>query len=174
MNKFLRFLHSVIRRYVVAKNLISNQPKIECPPENHVFSVSFVSHFANTVHLQQKGRSTVDWAWWCNNVIAQRGPAPGSCIGPLICYGRPWSCPWECSVSRPKWYKPHAAVTENFTITNIAYSTCTQLQLEFCKTIQLWRIKGVADWATVRGPQHLGVPQSLRRLKVSYVNNTQC
>jgi len=36
-----------------------------------------------------------------------------------------------------------------------------------------WRIKGVADWATARGPQHLGGPQSLSRKKVKYVNRTQ-
>ena len=45
------------------------------------------------------------------------------------------SCPWECSVSRPKWYKAHVAVTEKFTITNIL-NVVTQLQLEFCKSIQ--------------------------------------
>jgi len=51
MNKFLNFFHSVIRPYVVAKNLISNQRKIECPPEKHAFSVFFyirVGHFAKT------------------------------------------------------------------------------------------------------------------------------
>jgi len=45
------------------------------------------------------------------------------------------SCPWKCSVSRPKWYKAHAAVTEKFTITYVL-NVVTQLQLEFCKSIQ--------------------------------------
>ena len=45
------------------------------------------------------------------------------------------SCPWKCSVSRPKWFKTHVAVTEKFTITNILI-VVTQLHLEFCKSIQ--------------------------------------
>ena len=45
------------------------------------------------------------------------------------------SCPWKCSVSRPKWYKAHVAVTEKFTITNIL-KVVIQLQLEFCKSMQ--------------------------------------
>ena len=44
-------------------------------------------------------------------------------------------CPWQCSVSRPKWYKAHVAVTKKLTITNIL-NVVTQLQLEFCKSIQ--------------------------------------
>jgi len=36
-----------------------------------------------------------------------------------------------------------------------------------------WRIKGGADWATARSPQHLGGPQSVSRKKVYYMNNTQ-
>jgi len=40
-------------------------------------------------HLQQKGRSTVDWGRWRQNAVAQRGPAPRSCIGHRICWGRP-------------------------------------------------------------------------------------
>jgi len=30
-------------------------------------------------------RNTVDWTWWRHKIIAQRGPAPRSCIGPRIC-----------------------------------------------------------------------------------------
>jgi len=36
--------HWVMLRYVVAKNLISNQRKIECSPEKHAFSVFFDTH----------------------------------------------------------------------------------------------------------------------------------
>ena len=41
-------------------------------------------------------------------------------------------CPWKCSVSKPKWYKAHVAVTEKVTISNIL-NVVAQLQLEFCK-----------------------------------------
>jgi len=45
------------------------------------------------------------------------------------------SSPWKCSVSRLKWYKAQVAVTEKFSITHIL-NAVTQLQLEFCKSIQ--------------------------------------
>ena len=45
------------------------------------------------------------------------------------------SCPWKCSISRPTWYKAHVAVTEKFTITDVV-NVVTQLQLQFCKSIQ--------------------------------------
>jgi len=46
-------------------------------------------------------------------------------------------CPWECSVSEPKWYKAHVAVIEKFTITNIL-NVVIQLQLEFCKVFSIY------------------------------------
>jgi len=43
--------------------------------------------------------------------------------------------PKKCSVSTPKWYKAHVAVSEKFTISNIL-NVITQLQLKFCKSSQ--------------------------------------
>jgi len=41
-------------------------------------------------HLHQKGRGTVDWAWWRHNLSEKRGLAPESCTGPRICQDQPW------------------------------------------------------------------------------------
>jgi len=55
----MKVFHSVIRRYVVVKNIISNKRKIECPPEKHAFSVFFdsfdihVGHFAKTPSIKR-------------------------------------------------------------------------------------------------------------------------
>ena len=87
MNEFLNFFHSVIRRYVIAKNLISNQPKIQCPPEKHAFSVFFDNHkghFAKTPLAKRSQRgwlSTMTSSCHCSEVL----PASRSCIGPRIC-----------------------------------------------------------------------------------------
>jgi len=35
-------------------------------------------------------RNTVDWTRWRHKIIAQRGPALRSCIGPRTCLGQPW------------------------------------------------------------------------------------
>jgi len=35
-------------------------------------------------------RNAVDRTRWRHKITAHRGPAPRSCIGPRICWGRPW------------------------------------------------------------------------------------
>jgi len=76
MNNLVKTFHSVIGRYVIAKNLISNQCKIQCPPEKHAFAIFFIIQAIVLKHLQQKGCSTMTSKRHCSE-------------GPRICWGHP-------------------------------------------------------------------------------------